>query len=100
MATACVDCHVAVKRYLCATESDCFDLLSPASVHTLRLQGGPMNESEMAEFASNPELESLLQIRIWDEIAKVPGKRTRSFAYYVPLLENLIDAKSRTGDLR
>ena len=100
MVTACVGCHVAAKRYLCATESDYFDRLSPASVHTLRLQGGPMSESETAEFANNPELESLLQIRIWDEEAKVPGKKTHSFAYYVSLLESLVDAKSRTGHSR
>ena len=59
-----------------------------------------MSESEIVEFANNSELESLLQIRIWDEMAKVPDKRTRSFAYYAPLLESLIDAKSRTGESR
>ena len=100
MVTACVGCHVAAKRYLCATESDYFDRLSPASVHTLRLQGGPMSESETAKFANNPELEFLLQVRIWDEEAKVPGKKTRSFAYYVPLLKSLVDAKLRTGQSR
>ena len=41
--------------------------------------------------------ESLLQIRIWDETAKVPGKRTRTFGSYAPLLEGLIDTKSRRG---
>ena len=56
-----------------------------------------MSESETAKFANNPEFESLLQIRIWDETAKVPGKKTRPFAYYVPLLEGLIDAKSSRG---
>ena len=100
MVTACVGCHVAAKRYLCATESDYFDRLSPASVHTLRLQGGPMSESETAKFANNPELEFLLQVRIWDEEAKVPGKKTRSFAYYAPLLESLVDTKLRIGQLR
>ena len=100
MVTACIGCHVAAKRYLCETESDCFDRLSPVSVHTLRLQGGPMSESETAKFANNPELEFLLQVRIWDEEAKVPGKKTRSFAYYVPLLKSLVDAKFRTGQSR
>ena len=100
MVTACVGCHVAAKRYLCATESDYFDRLSPASVHTLRLQGGPMSESETAKFANNPELEFLLQVRIWDEEAKVLGKKTRSFAYYAPLLESLVAAKLRIGYLR
>ena len=37
--------HVAAKRYLCAVKSDYFDRLSPASVHTLNLQGGSMNAS-------------------------------------------------------
>ena len=34
--------HVAAKRYLCATEPGYFGLLSPESVRTLALQGGPM----------------------------------------------------------
>ena len=59
-----------------------------------------MSESETADFANNPKLESLLQIRIWDEEAKVPGKKTRSFAYYAPLLESLVDAKLRAGHSR
>ena len=33
--------HVAAKRYLCAVEADYFDCLTPASVHSLELQGGP-----------------------------------------------------------
>ena len=37
MVTACAGCHVAAKRYLCATELDYFDRFSPVSVHTLQL---------------------------------------------------------------
>ena len=33
--------HVAAKRYLCATEADYFGKLSPDSVLSLSLQGGP-----------------------------------------------------------
>jgi [1-hydroxy-2-(trimethylamino)ethyl]phosphonate dioxygenase len=40
--TACVRLHVAAKRYLCATDPGYFGKLSPASVATLKLQGGPM----------------------------------------------------------
>ncbi len=40
---ACVRLHVAAKRYLCATDASYFSQLSPASVHTLSLQGGPMS---------------------------------------------------------
>ena len=35
--------HVAAKRYLCAAEPGYLALLSPASVYTLSLQGGPMS---------------------------------------------------------
>ena len=59
-----------------------------------------MSESETADFANNPKLESLLQIRMWDEAAKVPGKKTRTFAYYAPLLESLVVTKSRIGRRR
>ena len=50
----CVRLHVAAKRYLCAADPGYFAKLSEASVHTLALQGGPMNEHEAAEFRSNP----------------------------------------------
>ena len=44
--------HVAAKRYLCATEPGYLALLSPASVYTLSLQGGPMADGEAAAFAA------------------------------------------------
>ena len=42
--------HVPAKRYLCATDPHYFAQLSPASVHTLKLQGGPMAAQEVARF--------------------------------------------------
>ena len=35
--------HVPAKRYLLATDADYLSMLSPASVVTLKLQGGPMS---------------------------------------------------------
>ena len=46
--------HVPAKRYLCATDADYFARLSAASVHTLKLQGGPMSVREVAHFESQP----------------------------------------------
>ena len=54
--------HVAAKRYLCAVNSDYFERLSPASVHTLNLQGGPMNADEVQEFEKNVYLEQCLSL--------------------------------------
>ena len=46
--------HVAAKRYLCAVEPGYLATLSPASVYTLGVQGGPMNAAERAGFEANP----------------------------------------------
>ena len=47
--------HVAAKRYLCATEPDYFAKLSPDSVRSLALQGGPMSPEEVAAFRALPQ---------------------------------------------
>ena len=90
--TDCVRHHVAAKRYLCATDDAYFGRLSPASVHTLGLQGGPMDAQEVDAFARNPNLESILQVRIWDDQGKVPGEVTPPFAHYAPMLQRVVDA--------
>ena len=86
---ACVRHHVEAKRYLCATEAGYFDRLSPASVHTLRLQGGPMDAEHAARFAALPHLDAILRVRRFDESAKVPGAPTPDFAHYAPLLRRV-----------
>ena len=90
--TDCVRYHVAAKRYLCATEPDYFAKLSPASVHTLGLQGGPMSEEEVVELAQNPNLDAILQVRRWDEAGKDPDMQTPPFAHYAPLLQRVVDS--------
>jgi phosphonate degradation associated HDIG domain protein len=90
--TECVRLHVAAKRYLCATDPGYFGKLSPASVHTLSLQGGPMSEAEVAEFRRNPFHDEAVRVRIWDEGGKVRGMETRAFRDYAPLLQRVVDA--------
>src|SRR5215469_1555716 len=46
--------HVDAKRYLCAVEPGYLSRLSPASVFTLGVQGGPMRPGEVAGFESSP----------------------------------------------
>ncbi|KAA3632536.1 MAG: HD domain-containing protein [Proteobacteria bacterium] len=91
----CVRWHVDAKRYLCATDAGYFKRLSEASVHTLRLQGGPMPADGVRTFRSQPHLDAILRVRKWDEGAKVPGRKTPSFAYYEPLLRRVIDSRAR-----
>ncbi|MET2826150.1 (R)-1-hydroxy-2-trimethylaminoethylphosphonate oxygenase [Mesorhizobium shangrilense] len=86
----CVRLHVSAKRYLCATDPTYFGKLSQASVHTLSLQGGPMNADEVAEFRRNPFHDEAVRVRIWDEGGKIADMKTRSFRDYVPLLERVV----------
>ena len=89
--TDCVRHHVAAKRYLCAIDPGYFGRLSEASVLTLKLQGGPMTATEIEAFRELPNLDDILQVRIWDDQAKVAGVATPSFAHYAPLLQRLVD---------
>ena len=82
--------HVAAKRYLCAAEPGYLGLLSPASVYTLSLQGGPMSESEAAAFAAGPYAAGAVAVRRWDDAAKDPGADVPEFARYRRLLEGLL----------
>ena len=82
--------HVAAKRYLCAVNPRYFKRLSPASVHSLKLQGGPMNIEEVKEFEKNDYLEQSIQLRYWDEDGKDPERKHPPFSYYRPLIELLV----------
>jgi phosphonate degradation associated HDIG domain protein len=76
--------HVAAKRYLCAVESDYFGRLSADSVLSLRLQGGPMSEAEVEAFRALPHAEDAVQLRRFDEAAKVKGLQTPDVTHFLP----------------
>jgi phosphonate degradation associated HDIG domain protein len=78
--------HVAAKRYLCAIEPDYFARLSPDSVLSLRLQGGPMSPSEIAAFRAEPYAETAVRLRRCDDAAKVKDLPTPDIAHFVPYL--------------
>ena len=86
----CVRYHVPAKRYLCANDPGYFAQLSEASVLTLELQGGPMDPAEVEAFRKLPKLDDILQVRIWDDQAKVAGVEAPPCAHYAPLLERLV----------
>jgi gamma-butyrobetaine dioxygenase len=81
--------HVAAKRYLCAIDGSYVRFLSPASVKTLRLQGGIMSRAEIAAFEAEPHHREAVQLRRWDDGAKVAGLSTPDFHHYGTLLESL-----------
>jgi [1-hydroxy-2-(trimethylamino)ethyl]phosphonate dioxygenase len=79
--------HVPAKRYLCATDAAYSARLSPASVHTLALQGGPMSAAEVARFQAEPFGSDAVRLRRWDDQGKVAGLRTQGLRDYVGLIE-------------
>lgn len=81
--------HVAAKRYLCATDPAYSAVLSPGSVRSLAVQGGPMTAAEVAEFEARPGSEGAVRVRRWDDRAKVPGLDVPPVAHWRPLLETL-----------
>jgi phosphonate degradation associated HDIG domain protein len=87
----CVRHHVAAKRWLCATDPGYFAQLSPASVRTLELQGGPMDAAEAERFAALSHRDAIVRVRRWDDAAKDPAVAAPDFAHYVPCLERVLD---------
>ena len=81
--------HVPAKRYLCATDARYFAQLSPASVHTLQLQGGPMSAHEVMRFEAQRFCRDAVRVRRWDDQGKVAGLKTPGLDVYLPLIERL-----------
>jgi gamma-butyrobetaine dioxygenase len=82
--------HVAAKRYLCAVDPAYLNELSPASLQSLELQGGPLSPAEVAAFESSPYADDAVRLRRYDDIGKEPGLATAGLEHYRPLLESLL----------
>ncbi|MGH8263205.1 MAG: HD domain-containing protein [Steroidobacteraceae bacterium] len=81
--------HVPAKRYLLATDVAYFAKLSPASVVTLKLQGGPMAAHEIRTFETERFHKEAVRVRQWDDQGKVAGLKTPGLNDYRSLIEQL-----------
>jgi phosphonate degradation associated HDIG domain protein len=79
--------HVPAKRYLCATRPEYVARLSPASVLTLKLQGGVMTDAEITAFEAEPFCREALRVREWDDRGKIAGLSTPDLESYRRLIE-------------
>jgi len=82
--------HVEAKRYLCYADAGYRALLSPASLRSLALQGGPCTAEEARALQANPFLQDAISIRRWDDAAKVPGLQVPSFDHYRAVIESVV----------
>ena len=81
--------HVEAKRYLCAVDTRYWDSLSPASKHSLELQGGIFNEVQVKEFEQLPYASEATRLRRYDDLAKVAGLSTPSLSHYEGLMKEI-----------
>ena len=79
--------HVPAKRYLCTTDASYYDDLSEASKRSFRLQGGVMSDKEQAAFERIPHYRDALQLRRWDDLAKVKGLETPAIDTYRDIVQ-------------
>jgi phosphonate degradation associated HDIG domain protein len=79
--------HVAAKRYLCAVDPDYARSLSEASQLSLQLQGGPFTPAEVTGFEQVPWFRWAVDVRRWDDGAKVPGLVVPGLEHYRTRLE-------------
>jgi phosphonate degradation associated HDIG domain protein len=80
--------HVAAKRYLCFAEPRYLAQLSPASLQSLALQGGPMSATEAKAFLALPHARESLTVRRADDAAKIQGLEVPRLESYRALIES------------
>lgn len=81
--------HVAAKRYLCFSNPKYLAQLSPASVQSLALQGGPMSAAEAEAFLALPHARDAVTLRHADDAAKVRGLAVPALDSYRELVRSL-----------
>lgn len=79
--------HVASKRYLCTARPGYWDNLSKPSQVSLELQGGKMSPEEADAFSQGEHFEAAIQLRHWDDEAKIVGLKTPSLDHFLTYVE-------------
>lgn len=75
--------HVAAKRYLCAVDRQYQASLSPPSLQSLQLQGGPFDRDQAREFEAEPHFQECVDLRRWDDLAKIENLETPTLAHFL-----------------
>ena len=79
--------HVDSKKYLAAIEDDYYDFLSEASQISLAAQGGPFSKEEAEIFIKKPFMKEAVEMRRFDDMAKVVNKKTPNLNHFKPYLD-------------
>ena len=79
--------HVDSKRYLAAVEDKYYDFLSEASQISLAAQGGSFTKEEAEEFIKKPFIKEAVEMRRFDDMAKIVDKKTPDLNHFKPYLD-------------
>jgi phosphonate degradation associated HDIG domain protein len=82
--------HVEAKRYLCQVSPNYYNSLSPTSQMSLNLQGGIFSSVAAEHFIKQPYAEDGVQLRRWDDQAKIPHLLTPDLFHFIPILKQVI----------
>jgi [1-hydroxy-2-(trimethylamino)ethyl]phosphonate dioxygenase len=74
--------HVAAKRYLATVEKGYYELLSAASIQSLKLQGGLMSPDETRKFEAERFGPDAIALRRWDDEGKIVGAQTPGLGHF------------------
>ncbi len=74
--------HVAAKRYLATVEKGYHELLSAASIQSLKLQGGLMSPEEIRKYESERFAPDAIKLRRWDDEGKIVGAQTPGLGHF------------------
>jgi predicted HD phosphohydrolase len=86
--------HEGAARYLCTVDPRYATRLSPASAHSLAVQGAALDLEERLALETRPWFGDAVRIRRWDDEAKVAGAFTAPLAAYRPLIERWLGPQS------
>jgi 2-amino-1-hydroxyethylphosphonate dioxygenase (glycine-forming) len=88
-----VQSHVEAKRYLTYKDPEYYSQLSEASKKTLEYQGGKMEKEEAEAFEQYPLFNLIIQMRKWDEQAKIEHKPLPDLSHYRALILAHLEAQ-------
>ena len=89
-----VESHVEAKRYLTYKDPGYYDQLSDASKKTLEYQGGRMEKDEAEAFEQYPLFNLIVQMRRWDEEAKIEHKPLPDLDHYRNMILHHLESRS------
>ncbi len=88
--TAPIALHVRAKRYRCAVDPTYTAGLSAGSVESLARQGGRMDEREVGQFEAMAGHLDAIELRGWDDTAKVVGLEVPALDQYLGVLQRMV----------